>query len=583
MKKLSSWVLSLGVLLTGFLMFAKPAAAAGGGFYLPWKGGASHLVVQGEGGSGSHYTTVNYYAFDFDLNGGDVWAAEPGEIVAIVRDVTSQTSTLNYGNYVKLQHADGTCSRYAHMAYGSVINASVGDHVEQGQKLGTEGNTGYTLPAGGGYHLHFQRENCSTGNSQEVDFVEAAEPVAGQTYTSQNGNDGGVLDANPAAAVSKAGSLGINHTSRDNINSTRIRLPGTTSYGVVNTGQPSGWATAGSSDIAADPTQADTFWVAVIKDVSGATSYGRLYVYEVENGVATQRARLDVGTEDDQWSLGAPPSIVIDRDGNVYVAAVQVDGDMSQFKINPNSSPAYNVGRVDIGNPGAWSAAGTVNLALGPDDSVWLAAVTKKSVSEVRTYKNNPHGLTFNYYGVVGVDGWSVDAAPAIAVDNDGDVTVLAVKDDSDKTAALWAFHNINGQPGAWLRVNDDVGANQEWSTQGSISVGVNQNDRVYVAGVRNPNSDGGELQVFMMQPGTTTATVGDSVWAADEELGKTETSWSEYSAPSIVVSDDSALTVWVVAVNRDGNMYCWKRNGSTGAWSGFGQIGGSGWAGNQF
>lgn len=580
MKKLSSWVLSLGVLVSGALIFPQMASANSTHYYLPWQDGVSNLVVQGEAGSGSHYTTVNYHAFDFDLDYGEVWAAAPGEIKAIVRSVNNQTSSPNYGNYVKLQHPDGSCTKYAHLAYGTVISADVGDFVDQGQKLGQEGNTGYTLPAGSGYHLHFQRESCSSGNSQEVDFAEVAEPQSGNTYISQNTNGGGSKDAGPAAAVSDNQTLAVNHTSRDEINSTRVRAPGSSAYSTVGTGVSSDWATAGTSDIASDPTQPGTFWTAVIKDTSGAT-FGLLYVYEVEGGVATQRAKLSVGAEDDQWSLGAPPSITVDRWGNVYVAAVQTDGGMSFFKVNPRSSPAYNVGRVDVGNPGSWSKSGTVNLALGPDDSIWFAAVTKAPISEVRTYRSNPHSLTLSYQGVVGINGWSVDAAPVIVVDDDYDVTVLAVKADQDNKAALWSYHNIDGQPDNWRRITDDVGANQEWSTHGSINVGVNPNDRVYVVGVRSANADGGEVQVFMMQPGTTPAAVTDTVWASDQQLGNT-TTWSEYSAPALATSSSSDLSVWAVAVNRDGNMYAWKRNGSTGAWSSFGQIGGDGWAGNQ-
>ncbi|HYF74860.1 MAG TPA: M23 family metallopeptidase, partial [Nocardioides sp.] len=106
----------------------------------------------------------------------------------IARDVRGQTGPGNWGNYVLLAHADGTCTRYAHMKYGSVIGLATGKPVFQGQQLGLVGNTGYTIPAGRGHHLHWQRENCSTNVSIETGFAETGGAVLAETqsYTSQN-------------------------------------------------------------------------------------------------------------------------------------------------------------------------------------------------------------------------------------------------------------------------------------------------------------------------------------------------------------------------------------------------------------
>lgn len=56
-----------------------------------------------------------------------------------------------YGNYVMIDHGDGTASVYAHMYNGSIAVKN-GDKVKQGQKLGMMGSSGSST----GSHLHFE-------------------------------------------------------------------------------------------------------------------------------------------------------------------------------------------------------------------------------------------------------------------------------------------------------------------------------------------------------------------------------------------------------------------------------------------
>lgn len=56
-----------------------------------------------------------------------------------------------YGNYLVVNHGDGTETYYAHM-YPNSIDLKKGDSVKQGQKLGLVGNSGSST----GCHLHFE-------------------------------------------------------------------------------------------------------------------------------------------------------------------------------------------------------------------------------------------------------------------------------------------------------------------------------------------------------------------------------------------------------------------------------------------
>ncbi len=54
-----------------------------------------------------------------------------------------------YGNYIVIQHSNGTQTLYGHL---SRVNISAGDHVNQGQIIGAMGSTGKST----GVHLHFE-------------------------------------------------------------------------------------------------------------------------------------------------------------------------------------------------------------------------------------------------------------------------------------------------------------------------------------------------------------------------------------------------------------------------------------------
>lgn len=88
--------------------------------------------------------------------GADAVASRAGKVIKINTACThnygksSNCCGNGYGNYVLIDHEDGTYSTmYAHLQ--SVI-VSVGDYVEKGQTVGYVGTTGWST----GYHLHFE-------------------------------------------------------------------------------------------------------------------------------------------------------------------------------------------------------------------------------------------------------------------------------------------------------------------------------------------------------------------------------------------------------------------------------------------
>lgn len=78
--------------------------------------------------------------------GTPITAAKSGQVII---SEMGTGSTWSYGNYVVIDHGDGTTTLYAHMSYRAV---SEGDIVTQGQYIGDVGATGNVT----GPHLHFE-------------------------------------------------------------------------------------------------------------------------------------------------------------------------------------------------------------------------------------------------------------------------------------------------------------------------------------------------------------------------------------------------------------------------------------------
>lgn len=102
--------------------------------------------------------TTGYQAYkghtgvDFACSGGtSIMAVKSGTVVISTALRRSNGTYKSYGEYVAIDHHDGTVTLYAHMLSGSRA-VSVGQSVSQGQVIGQVGSTGNST----GNHLHFE-------------------------------------------------------------------------------------------------------------------------------------------------------------------------------------------------------------------------------------------------------------------------------------------------------------------------------------------------------------------------------------------------------------------------------------------
>ena len=85
------------------------------------------------------------------VTGKNVVAVKSGTVITSTAIKNSDGSYRSYGEYVMINHGDGTITLYAHMLAGS-RKVIPGQKVSQGQVIGTVGSTGNST----GTHLHFE-------------------------------------------------------------------------------------------------------------------------------------------------------------------------------------------------------------------------------------------------------------------------------------------------------------------------------------------------------------------------------------------------------------------------------------------
>ena len=97
---------------------------------------------------------ANHTGVDFSgagISGKPILAAKSGTVVTSTALKNSNGTYRSYGEYIVINHHDGTMTLYAHGAPGSRL-VSVGQKISQGQQIMSVGTTGNST----GYHLHFE-------------------------------------------------------------------------------------------------------------------------------------------------------------------------------------------------------------------------------------------------------------------------------------------------------------------------------------------------------------------------------------------------------------------------------------------
>jgi len=154
-------------------------------YALPYKD-APHRVRQAFLGRFSHYAgSQDEYAIDWTMPvGTKVVAARAGTVVAFRSDVDTGGRDVRFKkdyNYIVIRHEDGTYAEYLHLEKDGVF-VKLGEKVEQGDPIGSSGNTGYTSEP----HLHFAVFNTISGAVRKTIPIEFA-TASGKHFTPQEG------------------------------------------------------------------------------------------------------------------------------------------------------------------------------------------------------------------------------------------------------------------------------------------------------------------------------------------------------------------------------------------------------------
>lgn len=121
-------------------------------YTLPFKHKKKVFLIQAYESMFSH---KGERALDFKVKTGTTICAARGGIVIAVRKDSDKgglkQENLSDGNYVFVQHDDGSVANYWHFKKDGVL-VKVGDTIKTGQAIGLSGNTGYSAFP----HLHFE-------------------------------------------------------------------------------------------------------------------------------------------------------------------------------------------------------------------------------------------------------------------------------------------------------------------------------------------------------------------------------------------------------------------------------------------
>jgi hypothetical protein len=129
-------------------------------------------IIQGNGGEFSHQADHTRFAWDYGvLPGTKIVAARSGVVSRVKRDSNvggpERELFQREGNYVLVDHLDGTSSLYSHLQRDSVPHIA-GDWVIQGEVIGRSGDSGWTSYP----HLHYTVLATRSGASIASKFAD---------------------------------------------------------------------------------------------------------------------------------------------------------------------------------------------------------------------------------------------------------------------------------------------------------------------------------------------------------------------------------------------------------------------------
>lgn len=123
-----------------------PVAPSAAGYISPLAGKTKANITCAYGAYAGH-TGADFRS----ASGTAIYAVKSGTVVTSTALRNGSGVYKSYGEYIVIDHHDGTMTLYAHMYPGSRM-VSVGDSVSQGQQIGKVGTTGNST----GNHLHFE-------------------------------------------------------------------------------------------------------------------------------------------------------------------------------------------------------------------------------------------------------------------------------------------------------------------------------------------------------------------------------------------------------------------------------------------
>ena len=164
-------------------------------YVLPYAVGQEFTLVQANcAPSGNGHWDANRYGYDFGMPIGTAFVAARRGVVLHVEEshIDGEVAPTGFDNYIVIRHDDETVALYGHLTqHGALV--VIGQIVDQGEQLGSSGNTGNTanIP-----HLHFSVHRCDpvVGGSQTCATVPA-------TFRNTDANPEGLLQGRSYRAL----------------------------------------------------------------------------------------------------------------------------------------------------------------------------------------------------------------------------------------------------------------------------------------------------------------------------------------------------------------------------------------------